>query len=121
MLALVSVALGGALGGAARHLLALRVTARLGDGFPWGILAVNLSGSAAIGALAAVVPAESTLRLLLVTGFLGGYTTVSTFSLQALTLFEAGLRGRAGAYVAGSVAGSILMAAAGFALGGLAG
>lgn len=122
LLPLVGVAVGGALGGAARHLVALAVARRLGERFPWGILVVNLSGSAAIGALAAAVPAgDAAARLLLGTGFLGGYTTVSTFSLQTLTLFEAGRPGRALAYAGGSVAGSIAAAAAGFAAAGLAG
>lgn len=122
LLPLLSVAVGGAVGGAVRHLVAMTIARRLGERFPWGILAVNLSGAAAMGALAAAVPTgDATLRLLLGTGFLGGYTTVSTFSLQTLTLFEAGRPVRALVYAGGSVAGAIAAAAAGFAAAGFGG
>ncbi|MBP7001155.1 MAG: fluoride efflux transporter CrcB [Amaricoccus sp.] len=120
LLPFAAVALGGALGGAARHVAAMAVTRRTDEGFPWGILVVNLSGAAMVGALAALVPAEhDPLRLLLGTGFLGGYTTVSAFALQTLTLAEEGRPGAAFGYVAASVAGSIAAVAAGFALADL--
>ena len=74
----------------------------LGAGFPWGTLAVNAIGSLAIGALAGA-DVEGGARLLLVTGVLGGFTTFSAFSLDALTLWERGQASLAAAYVAGSV------------------
>ena len=62
-----------------------------GPGFPWGTLAVNVAGSLLIGlavGLFALLETGQSARLLLVTGFLGGFTTFSAFSLDALTLWE---------------------------------
>jgi CrcB protein len=96
------IALGGAIGSVARALLNLLVTARAGELFPWGILTVNVVGCLLIGALAAVVERES-LRVLLMTGLCGGFTTFSAFSLDALRLLQAGRPGAAAAYVATSL------------------
>jgi CrcB protein len=94
---LILVALGGALGGVARFWLSGLVARRLGESFPWGTLAVNVTGSAALGMLAAVAldPADHTvlrlpLWLMLAVGVLGSYTTVSSFTLQTLALARAG-------------------------------
>lgn len=81
------VALGGAIGSVARYLVSVAALATLGAGFPWGTLAVNVLGSAAIGA-AAGMGIDGQQRLLLVTGVLGGFTTFSAFSLETSTLFE---------------------------------
>ncbi|MFM2150927.1 MAG: hypothetical protein RLZZ187_3233 [Pseudomonadota bacterium] len=81
------VALGGAVGSVARHLVSVAALATLGAGFPWGTLAVNILGSAAIG-VAAGMGIEGQQRLLLVTGVLGGFTTFSAFSLETGALFE---------------------------------
>ena len=81
------VALGGAVGSVARYLVSVAAFATLGAGFPWGTLAVNIAGSAAIG-VAAGMGIEGQQRLLLVTGVLGGFTTFSAFSLETGTLFE---------------------------------
>jgi CrcB protein len=82
---LLLVALGGALGAVGRHLISVAALSFLGPGFPWGTLAVNILGSAAIGVAAgAGLPGDA--RLLLVTGFLGGFTTFSAFSLETATL-----------------------------------
>lgn len=94
---LILVALGGALGACARFWLSGLVARRVGETFPWGTLAVNVSGSFAIGLLAAGLltvdgvgePWRATW-LLLVAGVLGSYTTVSSFSLQTLALARAG-------------------------------
>jgi CrcB protein len=107
---LILVALGGALGGVARFWLSGLVARRLGEAFPWGTLAVNVTGSAALGTLAAVAldPADDTvlrlpLWLMLAVGVLGSYTTVSSFTLQTLALARAGERWSALANVALSV------------------
>ena len=85
--ALLLVALGGAAGSVARYLVSVASLAAFGAAFPWGTLAVNIAGSAAIG-VAAGAGLEGHARLLLVTGFLGGFTTFSAFSLETGALFE---------------------------------
>ncbi len=113
------VFLGGGLGAAARHGVNRLAMALFGFAFPWGTLAVNVFGSLTmgllIGALAAVPGGTSQhLRLFLTTGILGGFTTFSAFSLDALTLWERGQPGQAAAYVAASVLLSLAAVAAGF-------
>ncbi len=107
----ILVALGGALGACARVWLSGLVARRVGEAFPWGTLTVNVSGAVAIGLLAARWPAVDgigegwrTAWLLLVTGVLGSYTTVSAFSLQTLALARAGEPLRAALNVIGSLA-----------------
>jgi len=91
---LVAVIVGSALGGMARFWLADAVSRRLGERFPWGTLAVNASGALAIGVLAALLPGETGSGPatgawhFAVLGFLGSYTTVSSFSLQTLALLH---------------------------------
>jgi CrcB protein len=108
---LLLVALGGAVGSVLRHLVSLAASAALGAGFPWGTLAVNAAGSAAIGALASL-GVQGDARLLLVTGLLGGFTTFSAFSLETAQLWQRG-PWLAALYVAASLGGGF----AGFAAG----
>lgn len=82
------VAVGGALGGMGRLWVARWAAARLGTGFPWGTLMVNLVGAFAIGWLAVTLEADTALSLWLMTGVLGGFTTVSSLSLQSLDLIR---------------------------------
>jgi CrcB protein len=84
---LLLVALGGAGGSVLRHLVSSIAAAGFGTGFPYGTLAVNVLGSALIG-VAAGLGIAGEARLLLVTGFLGGFTTFSAFSLETGTLME---------------------------------
>jgi CrcB protein len=105
------VALGGALGSVLRHALSVLLAQALGTGFPWGTLAVNVIGSAAIG-VAAGLGVSGGARLLLVTGMLGGFTTFSAFSLETGELFERH-PGLAALYVAASVGLGLLAFAAG--------
>jgi CrcB protein len=107
---LLYVALGGAAGSVCRYLVSLLAVATLGAHFPWGTLAVNVLGSAAIGA-AFAAGLEGPARLLLVTGFLGGFTTFSAFSLEAATLF-----GRSPALAVLYVLASVGLGLAAFAL-----
>jgi len=109
--AVLWVMLGSALGGMARHWMAGAVGRRVGEGFPWGTLAVNATGATAIGLVAGVVDAgmgpawlgsPTTWRFAAI-GFLGSYTTVSSFSLQTLALVQDRNWLAATAYVAGSV------------------
>jgi fluoride exporter len=118
---LLLVALGGASGSVLRYLVGHWSLRQFGPAFPWGTLIVNIVGSFAIGFLAEFIarrlnaPAE--MRLLLVTGFLGGFTTFSAFSLDALFLFERGAVTTAVAYVVASVAVSLVAVMGGLALG----
>lgn len=110
------VFVGGGLGAVARHGINRAGLALLGPGFPWWTLAVNVAGSFLIGLLAGLFGAWETghnMRLFLITGVLGGFTTFSAFSLDALTLWERGSFQEAGLYVLGSVILSLLAAAVG--------
>jgi CrcB protein len=98
---LLLVALGGALGSVARYAVSVLALSMLGGGFPWGTLAVNVLGSAAIG-IAAGAGLEGGARLLVITGFLGGFTTFSAFSLETASLAERA-PGLAALYVAASI------------------
>jgi len=103
----ILVALGGALGATARHSMGLFAVRVWGDHFPVGTWAVNLIGSFLIGvALPLIVVkggAAEGARLALVIGFLGSFTTFSTFSLDTYALWEGGHPGWALANAAGSV------------------
>ncbi|MBS3651432.1 fluoride efflux transporter CrcB [Pseudaminobacter sp. 19-2017] len=103
---LLLVCLGGLLGGVARFLVSGLVARTVGETFPWGTMVVNISGSFVIGILAAVVQAHDlpALWAFAGTGFLGCYTTVSSFSLQTLALAREGEWVRAGGNVLLSVA-----------------
>ena len=88
---LVWVLLGAAMGGALRYFVSGFVGRRIGEAFPWGTLIVNVTGAFAIGAMAAAVRGPlSDAWLFGVTGLLGAYTTVSSFSLQTLALAREG-------------------------------
>ncbi len=114
------VGAGGFLGANCRYLLVSALAARLGASFPYGTLITNVSGSFAIGALLTVLLHHVTLdpawRLLLVVGFLGGYTTFSSYSFEALALAEQGQWLRSLAYVLGSNALSLAACFLGIAL-----
>jgi len=113
------VFIGGGLGSLARHGINRLGLTLLGPGFPWWTMAVNVAGSFLIGLLAGLFGAMETgqnARLFLITGFLGGFTTFSAFSLDALTLWERGAQLQAGFYVLGSVILSLLAAAIGLML-----
>ena len=116
------VFIGGGLGAMARHGVGRATFHAFGPGFPWGTMAVNITGSFAIGLLAGLFGTFETgqsMRLFLVTGFLGGFTTFSAFSLDALTLWERNPL-LAGSYVAGSVLLSFAAIVAGLLLSRLA-
>jgi len=91
-LRLLAIAGGGAAGAVARYWVSGRVYGWLGTSFPWGTLAVNVAGSFLIGLLAILLierlPYSAEWRSLLIVGFLGAFTTFSTFSLETLALIE---------------------------------
>lgn len=111
MQSLLLVALGGAFGAASRHLVGLWALRMFGAGFPVGTLVVNVAGSLAMGILIELLALKfqgnSAMRLLIATGFLGGFTTFSAFSLDVATLWERGEGGLAALYIAVSVIASI--------------
>jgi CrcB protein len=83
------VAMGGALGSVGRYGVGLIAARVLGLAFPWGTLIVNVLGALAIGVLTARVdPLHADTRLFIGVGILGGFTTFSTFSLEAVRLTE---------------------------------
>jgi CrcB protein len=95
-MAYVWVAIGGALGSVARYACALAAVRWVGLTFPWSTLFVNVTGSFAIGVLAALVAADGRPllgadgRAFLLVGILGGFTTFSSFSLETLALARSG-------------------------------
>ncbi|MCV6592031.1 MAG: fluoride efflux transporter CrcB [Silicimonas sp.] len=101
---LIYVAIGGALGAVLRYLTSLAVA------FPLGTLTVNVLGSFLMGLAFVFLMSRGADRaaLFVMTGVLGGFTTFSAFSLDALRLFERGAAGQAGLYVLASVVMSIL-------------
>ncbi|MEA3017990.1 MAG: fluoride exporter [Sphingomonadales bacterium] len=102
---------GGAVGAGLRYELGRIAVQRLGAGFPWGTLAVNLIGGLMMGLLAGTMMAgggiERPLWLLLAVGLLGGFTTFSAFSFDMFAMIERGQAGLAAGYALGSVAGAL--------------
>ena len=116
----VIVFLGGGLGAALRHGVNIAAARWLGTAFPFGTPLVNVTGSLAIGLLAAYFAfkgdASQHWRLFMTTGILGGYTTFSAFSLDVAVLWERGEVALTIAYALGSVILSIAALFAGLAL-----
>ena len=106
MTTLLHVALGGAIGASARYLTSVAAMRLIGPGFPWATLFVNVAGSFLMGVIVVLLAREGGTKAagpFLMTGLLGGFTTFSAFSLDALALYERGQVALAGAYVLGSV------------------
>lgn len=104
------VALGGAIGAACRYLMGVGVMRLAGPSeFPVAVLSVNVIGSFLMGVFVVVAAQKGLTHLspFVMTGILGGFTTFSAFSLEAVTLMERGQIAAAGAYVGLSVALSI--------------
>jgi len=104
---LIVIAAGGAAGAVMRYWVSSGVYQWLGRGFPWGTLMVNAIGSLLIGLLFVLLTERMVLgpqwKAFLLVGFLGAFTTFSTFSLETLNLLESGEVGRALLNMAGSV------------------
>ena len=115
------VFLGGGLGAALRHGVNITAARLLGTGFPFATMIENVTGSLVMGLLAGYFAFRGGggmqhWQLLLTTGILGGYTTFSTFSLDAVLLYERGAVALAATYVLGSVLLSIAGLVAGLAV-----
>ncbi|BCW07391.1 MULTISPECIES: fluoride efflux transporter CrcB [Micrococcaceae] len=110
------LALAGGLGAAVRFMADGLIRARVRTAMPWATILINVSGSLLLGFLAGLVmegQAPESLQLILGTGFLGGYTTFSTASLETIRLVQSGRLGLALVNGLGSMAVSVGAAAAG--------
>lgn len=122
MTKVVYIALGGALGAVARYgaggLVQGLLRNRAAEAFPWGTLLINVTGCLLMGLLAPLLMERSVLRpefrMAILVGFLGAYTTWSTFSLEALGFLNNGDLRRAAGYVLGTNAGCFLAVWAGY-------
>ena len=114
------VFLGGGFGAALRHGINLAAVAIAGRSFPYGTMFINVSGSLVMGLIAEYFALKThlprTWLLFLTTGILGGYTTFSTFSLEAALLYERGQMLATALYVVGSVVLAIAGLFAGLAI-----
>lgn len=117
----LSIAAGGALGAIARYLVDVWVSERAGAAFPFGTLVINVSGSFVVGLLAALLMergvVDPELRPFLMIGFLGAYTTFSTWMLESLRLAEGGEWVAVVANIGGSVALGMLAVTFGLLVG----
>ncbi len=115
------VAIGGGLGASGRYLVGVFTIRFFGHGFPWGTFIVNVLGSLLIGllveAVARLLNQSAEMRMFLVTGFLGGFTTFSSFSLDAMNMIERGDYLPAALYIGASVALGLIAVFAGLAIG----
>jgi CrcB protein len=118
---LIFVALGGGAGAVARYLVGMQTLRAFGSNWPYGTFAVNILGGFLMGALAGYLAHkggadQERWRLLLGVGVLGGFTTFSAFSLDAMLMLERGDWGLALGYVLASVIGSIAALALGLGM-----
>ena len=122
MMPYLLVFLGAGLGGALRHGVNLGCARLCGPDFPWGTLVINVLGSGLMGFIAGWFAFKAgegwsqSARLFLTTGVLGGFTTFSAFSLDAILIWERGEMGAALLYVLGSVLLSLAALVLGLAL-----
>ena len=120
-MALVLIGVGGFAGAVSRYLVDGFVADRTGGGFPWGTLAVNASGTFLLGLLfamtaeRAILPAD--VRGPLMIGYLGAYTTFSTYVLESWRLVEGGSIGLAVVNLGGSIAVGVVAVVAGLVIG----
>ena len=121
MLQVLFVALGGAIGSAARYLVGGWFAARFGAAFPYGTFVINVTGSFIVGLFLAYAQDRVSLspywRLFFAVGFVGGYTTFSTFEYESVRLLQDGEMLLAAVYLIGSVVTGGVAAIAGIALG----
>jgi CrcB protein len=116
------VFLGGGLGSVVRYLIGQSAAAAFGVTFPYGTILVNLTGCFALGVVVQLAIAGSwhgDVRAALAAGFLGGFTTYSSFNQETLAMFASGATGAAAVNVAITLAGGLAAGALGLAAGRL--
>lgn len=120
LVSLLFVAIGGALGSVCRYLVGVGAGRLLGTDFPFGTIIVNIAGSFIMGLfielLAVKFDGSESLRLFVAVGILGGFTTLSSFSLDTIVLFERGAVATAAIYVGASIVLSLAALVAGLHL-----
>lgn len=121
MTGILWVGLGGAIGAMLRYGAGLAALRLWGDNFPWGTLVVNISGSLAIGLIAGYLLLlthewQETMRLFVIVGVLGGFTTFSAYALDSVIMLQKGDYLPAAAYIGGTVIFSILATALGLSI-----
>jgi CrcB protein len=113
-LAIVAVAVGGAIGSVSRYLVSSWFVERVGSGFPWGTMFINVSGSLAIGVVLQLALSRAGLspyvRLFFATGILGGFTTFSAYAFEIYAMASAERQAQSLAYALGSVAAGVTAA-----------
>ncbi len=115
-----ALSVGGVLGVNARYWLGVVISRWAGAQFPWATLTINVSGSFAIGLFSVLLARwlpHPHARMLVVVGFLGGYTTFSSFSYESMVLWERGEHGLCLTYLVGSVLAGFAAVLLGTALG----
>jgi fluoride exporter len=122
MMSYIWIAIGSAIGGAARYWCTGFAARLFGETFPWGTLLVNITGSLIIGFFATLTGPDgrifvsSTTRQFVMIGLCGGYTTLSSFSLQTLNLVQDSEWLQAGGNIVGSVCSACLLSGSGIFL-----
>ena len=111
LMILLAVGVGGGIGALIRYFVAGAIQSAAWPGYPWGIFVVNITGGFVMGLIvelsALKISLTPEMRAFLTTGILGGYTTFSTFSLDAALLIERHSLGMAAGYMVGSVAAGL--------------
>ena len=117
------VAIGGALGRVARYLVSGWIADRLGVAFPYGTLVINLTASFVVGFFLAFAQDRAGLspywRLFIAVGFIGGYSTFSTYEYESIRLLQDGEMLLAAIYLVGSMAGGAIATITGITVGSL--
>ena len=114
------ISVGAVVGANARYWLGAWFTNQFGPDFPWGTFFINVTGGLLIGFIMSLLTqklvADPSYRLLLVTGFLGAYTTFSSFTFESMRLIQQGRYGAAVFNIVGSVTIGLIATFGGFAL-----